>query len=207
MKNATYGRKNWRSNTRLSFDATCMPELREVLKTTKTEISRKVFNSQNSDLAEKVLKGKDTDLGKIIGICNYFGIDLGQFIVDDKGRHPQLVFDVPKTETVEAVEVEAVDDETTGRQNKPERFPLSAEQTEPTAEPASEGLLNQGNAAQLIAALTEATRHERTLYEQIAALKAEVAMLRERATHYDLQRSYAMPMGKMVQDGSSISEK
>lgn len=189
-----------------------MPELRELLKTTKTEISRKVFKSQNSDLAEKVLNGKDTDLGKILGICNYFGIDLGQFIVDDKGRHPQLVFGEVKNEesgvkSKEWHEPMTDAEMTTGRNGKPERFPLTTEQTEQTVEPTSEGLLNQGNAAQLIAALTEATRHERTLYEQIAALKAEVAMLRERATHYDLQRSYVMPMGKMVQDGSSLGEK
>ena len=46
----------------------------------------------------------------------------------------------------------------------------------------NDGLLNQGNAAQFIEALNESMHHQRTLYEQIAALKAEVAMLRERSS-------------------------
>lgn len=180
MEPTANDRKNWRSDTHLNFDPKCMPELREVLKTTKTEISRKVFNSQNSDLAEKVLNGKDTDMGKILGICNYFGIDICQFIIDDKGRHPKLVFEESQREQTDDTMLQLLEEAPTGRNGRPERFPLyTASQAERESE--NDRLLNQGNAAQLIEALTESIHHQRTLYEQIATLKAEVAMLRERA--------------------------
>lgn len=181
MKPTVSARKNWRSNIHLNFDSTCMPELREALKTTKTEISRKIFNSQNSDLAEKVLKGKDTDMGKILGLCNYFGIDICQFIIDDKGRHPKLVFEEFHSEQTDNTEMLHLEENLMERNGKPERFPLNA--VVPAArESENDGLLNQSNASQLIEALTESIHHQRTLYNQIAELKAEVAMLRERAS-------------------------
>lgn len=74
-----------------------------------------------------------------------------------------------------------LEEASTGRNGKPERFPLKAA-VPVERETENDGLLNQGNAAQFIEALNESMHHQRTLYEQIAALKAEVAMLRERSS-------------------------
>lgn len=76
---------------KLKWDSSAMPRLNRKLGVTKNEISLQVFKTKNSERAGKVLEGQSTDMEDMINLCNYYEIDICQFLLLEDNTHPIFV--------------------------------------------------------------------------------------------------------------------
>lgn len=101
----------WRGEMRLEWDKTTMPTINADLKLTKNEIAQKVFDKQNSGRAGKVLEGKSTDMKDMLNLCNYYHIDICQFMLLPDGSHPVMLSKEELNRLKKAATSETLDDE------------------------------------------------------------------------------------------------
>lgn len=81
----------WSGNLILKWDSTTMPMVNADLQVTKNEISLQVFMSKNSGRAGKVLEGASTDMEDMLNLCNFYHIDICQFMKLPDGTHPVML--------------------------------------------------------------------------------------------------------------------
>lgn len=90
MKKETANQGN-KPFVKLKWDSSAMPRINRKLCVTKNEIALQVFKAKNSGRAGKVIEGQSTDMKDIINLCNYYEIDICQFLLLEDNTHPCFV--------------------------------------------------------------------------------------------------------------------
>lgn len=168
-----------------------MPMVNADLQVTKNEISLQVFQSKNSGRAGKVLNGASTDMEDMMNLCNYYHIDICQFMLFKDGTHPVLLHrseldrlkKAAKGEDdaeVEDVPMETLDDEPAGEAD-------GTGSKWPSGETDGTGVgdmryLNDKNVGQLIECLAAKDAKIAELYERIVQVSEENARLKAKLT-------------------------
>lgn len=155
-------RTDFTSNIHLRFDHSFFRMASKVIGMTKNEISNKIFHSSNSERAEKVMAGASTDMEDMLNLCNYYQIDICQFLLLPDGRHPRLAM----PGDIENGKMVAIEQEEKGQQQK--RDEPAVDVLTPEVR-----VINDSNVEQLLKMLNEANGKIVSLYDRIVELTAE----------------------------------
>ena len=169
-------RTDFTSNIHLKFDHTFFRMASKVIGMTKNEISNKIFHSSNSERAEKVMAGASTDMEDILNLCNYYNIDICQFLLLPDGRHPRL--DVRSAVATEQEREVTIEPEQDGQQTE------SVETAGNVITPEVR-MINDSNVEQLLKMLNDANGKIVSLYERIVELTAKNERMKRVVRRYE----------------------
>ena len=190
----------WSSGISLRWDRTTMPMVATDLNLTKNEVAKQVWGTQNSERAGKVLKGSSTDMEDVIKLCNFYGIDICQFLLMDDGKHPVLMHpdELDRLQRAamgeEPADIADVDNET-NKPNEPNESNGSngsnkSNESNGSNEPNEMNdiwpYLNDTNVGKVMEQLSQANQKVAELYERVVQLTKENAELRSGKAEYKM---------------------